>query len=134
MIPNRCLLLFTVSVILLSSSISLAQPGLYESRSESEWEITLRLKEDGYAIKTHENWLAGEYDRRDTYINRGKWVSDGDIITVQYAKKIDKYRMVENVKMRKGYVIGTCPLSLVEIGETPHRLWLKKCLKFELPE
>lgn len=134
MIQNKRTLLFAMAVCVFSSTMSFAQPGLYESRSESEWEITLHLTDDGLAIKTHENWLAGEYAFRDTYITRGKWTSNDDIITVQYSDKVDKYRMVKDVKMEQGYVIGTCPLLLLEVGETPHKLWQKKCLKFELPE
>lgn len=96
--------------------------------------LTLQLREDGDAVKTHENWLAGEYDYRDTYISRGKWTSDGAIIKVKYDSKIDTYRILKDVEMQEGFVIGTCPVLLEELGETPHRLWLKKCMKFELPE
>ena len=127
-------LLVAFLLCLIVPNQSYAQAGVYVSHSESEWEITLQLEENGYAIKTLESWLAGEYEYRNIHIYRGRWTLDGAIITVKYRDKFDTYRILENVEMQEGFVIGVCPHLLEVVGDIPHRLWLKKCMKFELPE
>ena len=58
--------------------------GSYQTVSESEWAVTLNLKEGGVAEINMETWQAGEYDQRNLTKIQGRWTAKGNIVTLEY--------------------------------------------------
>lgn len=97
-------------------------------------DMSLELREDGFAVRIMEVWLAGRYDFRDTKISRGSWEIHDNEIVIVYDDEVEKYRIIENADMKSEGFERICPRSLQHTEKDWALLWLKECLKWELPQ
>jgi len=68
-------------------------PGAFESVSESEWDISLELREDYTGTIIITAWEVGEFDHANVKRISGKWKIEGTIIEFTYdiGKVIDRF-------------------------------------------
>ena len=64
--------------------------GSYSTVSESEWNITLKLKKGGGAEILIESWAPGEYEGRVPEKAKGRWRLEGNSVMLEYQGITDR--------------------------------------------
>ena len=77
--------------------------GSYQSISESEWNLTLILSPNSDAEIIVENWIAGEYNKRNIDKTKCKWSSKNNMVFIYYENIIDTLIYDSNLSLE---VIG----------------------------
>ncbi len=82
----RAVLLFVILCGHLNTSISQETnlEGIYESVTESEWGIVLKLMENNAAEIILESWVPGSYEDRDIEITNALWFKKGKEVILEY--------------------------------------------------
>lgn len=105
--------------------------GVYQSISESEWEITLSLFSSGDAEIKLENWDAGEYDKRNVKVVIGKWSIKESKILLKYEGITDVLKYTDKLSLdefgRSGSAPGLVQISPIESKSIINgiKLWKK---------
>jgi hypothetical protein len=127
MTQNRVFMLF-VLVLLVAPGVSYGQAECYIAYTESESEMSLRLSEDGRAVKITEVWQAGEYYKRDTMISHGEWVLTDRLLTVTYGSdKKESYLVFDAIDIKREDLKIMGSRLLQNTVDVWCRLWLKNC-------
>ena len=111
----RCLIA-AVAVALGCASADLR--GTYQSVSESEWNLTVELKDNNAALIIIENWLPGEYESRQIDTTVGQWQMRDDAVLLSYDNVVDTLTFDQN-------------LSRQELGEEGGSPGLEQRTKFD---
>jgi hypothetical protein len=118
---NPLILVLTVTMLLAGSCGKSRQPALegsYGSVSESEWNVTLTLKNDGVAEIIMETWKVGEYERRDAEKTTGRWSAKGNLVTVEYNGITDTLVYDDKLSLAElGYKSGAPGLKQIRAAD-----------------
>lgn len=83
--------------------------GIYKSISESEWAVTVSLLPGGKAEVKLENWLAGEYDKRNIRVVKGTWSKADSKIVIKYDGITDVLIYSESLSLSELGLEGGAP-------------------------
>jgi len=105
--------------------------GEYQSISESEWDINVRLFPNGGAEVKLENWLPGGYEKRNIKSFKGNWIVDNNKILIKYDSVVDIFTYTDNLSLDEigfdGGAPGLIQNSPINVKSSIHgiKLWKK---------
>jgi len=110
--------------------------GHYQAVSESEWSLSIELKNKNIAVVEFSNWLAGKHNKKHVETHKGRWSKKGNSIVITYngiteVVKYNKSLSMEEIGLAalapglKGQSKPTLKKSLIGLN----KLWLTKKLK-----
>lgn len=129
-------LLLLASCSRIDSNVSVE--GVYQSVSESEWDLTVSIFSGGKAQIKLENWDVGKYDKRDVKIVAGSWSLDNNNIVLRYEGITDILHYTDNLPLNELGLEGGAPglmqvppierksmIHGIKLWKEPHKFYSK---------
>jgi hypothetical protein len=88
--------------------------GIYNSISESEWAITVKLNTNGSSEIQFEQWDAGKFNERSVKTEKGTWSINGNKISLKYNQIVDTLIYSDNVSLTELGLKGGAP-GLIQV-------------------
>jgi|SRR3990170_5516863 len=133
---SMIILLLLTSCSRIDSNISVE--GVYQSVSESEWDLTVSLFSGGKAQIKLEKWDAGKYEKRDVKIVAGSWSMDNNNIVLRYEDITDILHYTDNLPLNELGLEGGAPglmqvppierksiIHGIKLWKEPHKFYSK---------
>lgn len=96
--------------------------GVYQCVSESEYVVTVDLREESVALVIHESWLPGEFDSSEIDTLVGRWYTHNDLILLEYNQIVDTLVFCPQLSLGELGLEGGAPGLKQLTGYSPHSL------------